>query len=275
MATIEATSTNWTAAPSAYARRPKPRSRLRATTWRRNSCLARFFWHVWPYHPNILHPALMLLSVCTRLVCLRARPFILSILSILPASDRNTPKTQWQQSPVPATRVVGRVIPRSNSSPDATPTASSRSRPFGSGASNGGGGATTAATAVAAASLDAPPVTAPSETENPPTLASGHPAAAESPLPRGWRGGDGDSGGGGGGGGVGGNLDASADDFARNTVSAPLLGSFPFALWNMGTRTAAAEPEAARPERDSGGGSGGSSRSSGGSSLRVEGGRGG
>ena len=58
-------------------------------------------------------------------------------------------------------------------------------------------------------------------------------------------------------------------------MSAPLLGSFPFALWNMGTRTAAAEPEAARPERDSGGGSGGSSRSSGGSSLRVEGGRGG
>eukprot|EP00903_Cladosiphon_okamuranus_P006745 g6580.t1 len=201
-------------------------------------------------------------------------------------------RSEWHQPVVPATRMVGRVIPRSNSSPDPAPTTSSR--PFGS-IGDGGGGAS-AASAVEAASPGVPPAIPPLETEGPPTPASRPPAAPERPLPRRWGDGNGSgsgasSGSGGGGGGDGGggggcvggggsgagvnSVDGSAgDSTTNNNVSAPLLGSFPFSLRNTGARTAAPGlgSEVWPLERDSSSGGGTSSSTS---SLRPGGGIGG
>lgn len=147
-----------------------------------------------------------------------------------------------QQFTVPAARAVGRVIPRSNSSPDPT----SSSPPLGSshgggrgggggsggGSGGGGGGGVVSNSAVATAPLDPPPPTS----SDPLVVASAAvTAAAEWPLPREWGGSSGDGGGGSGangGNGGGGTLDGSAEDLARNNVSVPVLGSVPLPSWS-------------------------------------------
>lgn len=137
----------------------------------------------------------------------------------------------------PAVRAVGRVIPRSNSSPDPT----SSSHPFGGDRivnSNSGRGDTPAAAAVAAvsaAAISAAPAASLSRGSGETVTA---PAArrpeVEWPHPGGLSGEGGGGGGAGSGGGFVGNPEGGfvENPTSSGHISAPLLGSFPFSFWN-------------------------------------------
>ncbi|CAM9668994.1 unnamed protein product [Ectocarpus sp. 6 AP-2014] len=129
-----------------------------------------------------------------------------------------------EESILPAAALdAGRVISRRNSSPDPT----SPSPPLGSNSSGSArGDGVAAATAAEAPAAASPPVALePPRADVRATSPVARRAAAGWPVPSGWVGGR--SGGG----------DSRSDVLARHTrrhsVSAPLLGSFPFSFWRM------------------------------------------